>query len=126
MPSAASTARWTCGQRGAPGAEKQEAQYAVADDVAGLANEEVPVLEVVPVHAEKEMQDGIENPAGVVGGEISGGFDGDDDQPQNRGDPSLQNIVAIGVQEQEPGCARLDSQAPAPSLSKGLLSPREQ
>ncbi len=103
------------GQRGTPGAEKKEAECGVTNDVTGLANVEVPVLEADPIHVKKEVQDGIENPAGVVGGKIGSGFDGDHNQPQNRGDPSLQNFVAIGIQEQESGCARLDRQLLSPS-----------
>ena len=45
------------------------------------------------------MQQGIENAAGIAGGKQRAGFDGDEDEPENRGDPGLENIVAIGVQE---------------------------
>jgi len=67
--------------------------------VASLTNEEVPVFEVIPVEAEEVMQNRIENPACVVGREHCSGFNGDHDEPENRGDPCLQKIVAVGVQE---------------------------
>ena len=103
------------GQRGTPGAEKKEAECGVTNDVTRLANVEVPVLEADPIHSEEEVQDRIENPAGVVGREIRSGFDGNNNQPQNRGDPSFQNFVAIGIQKREPGFVRLDRQLLSPS-----------
>lgn len=54
---------------GAKGAKKQNAQDGVSHHVASLANVEVPVLKPIPVHAEKEMQEGIKKPAGIVGRE---------------------------------------------------------
>jgi hypothetical protein len=87
------------GQGGAPRAKKQHAEDAIADDVACLANVEVPNIEALPVEAEEEMQQGIQNAAGVVRREQRTGFNGDKDEPQDRGDPGLQNVVAIGVQE---------------------------
>lgn len=85
-------------QRLTPGAEEQEAEQAVPEDVAAFANEEVPAQEVRPVQAEQEMQQRIEKPAGVVSGEPRGGLDGDDDQPQDRRDPGFENLMTIGVQ----------------------------
>ena len=87
-----------CGQSGAPGAEEQDAEDGVADDVASLANVEVPVIKSLPVHAEKKMQQGVENSAGVPGRQQGGGFDGDDDQPEDGSDPGLQKIALVGVQ----------------------------
>jgi hypothetical protein len=87
------------GQGGAPRAEEQDAQGAVADDVTCLANVEVPVSKVRPVQAEEEMQQRIKNPAGVVGREHGRGFDRNDDQPENSGDPRFQNLMSIGAQE---------------------------
>ena len=85
-------------QRRAPGAEEQNAQDGVADDVAGFADEEVPNFEMIPVHAKQKMQQRIENPAGVVRRKQGAGLDGDKNEPEDRGDPGLQNVVAIGVQ----------------------------
>jgi hypothetical protein len=87
------------GQGGAPRAEKQNAQRAIADDMSCLANEEVPVFKVLPVQAEEEMQHGIENAASVMGRKQCAGFDGNDDQPENGGDPRLENFMSIGAQE---------------------------
>jgi hypothetical protein len=86
------------GQSCAPRAEKQNAEDGVADDVAPFANEEVPVFEVQVVQAEKVMQQRIQNSAGVGGGGEICGFDRNDDEPQNRGDPRLQKIFSVGVQ----------------------------
>ena len=66
--------------------------------MAAFANVEVPRLKCCPIHAEEEMQNGVKNAAGVVGGEQRCGFNRDDDEPQDRGDPGLENAVAIGVQ----------------------------
>src|SRR5580692_912707 len=66
------------------------------------------------------MQQRIENPAGVVGGEQGAEFDGDDDQPEDGGDPGLEYFVSIGPQAREPcpGCAVPDS--------RGRLSPQRR
>src|ERR1700683_5175119 len=45
------------------------------------------------------MQKWIQNSAGVAGGEQRAGLDGDKNEPENRGDPGLENVVAVGVQE---------------------------
>ena len=75
------------GQSFAPRAEQQNAQQSVAENMTAFANVEVPLLEVGVVDAKEKMQQGIEESAGVVGREPRGRFDGDDDQPQNCGDP---------------------------------------
>src|SRR4030081_3291594 len=54
------------GQRGAPRPEEQNAQNTVANDMACLAHVEVPMYEVSPVHSEKEVQQRVQNPAGIV------------------------------------------------------------
>jgi hypothetical protein len=63
-----------------------------------LPNVEVPVLELKMVNAENKMQQGIEKAAGVVRREIGGRLNGNDDQPQNGGDPGLEHMVTIGAQ----------------------------
>jgi len=63
-----------------------------------LANEEVPVFEVGQIHAEKEMQNRIKNPAGVMRRQHRRGFDGDDDEPKNRRDPCLEKMLPLRVQ----------------------------
>ena len=77
------------GQGGAPRAEKQDAQDGVADDVACLADVEVPIVKAFPVHTKEEMQQGIEDAASIVGREQGAGFNGNDDQPEDRGDPGF-------------------------------------
>jgi len=48
-----STSDW---QRLTPGAEQQDAEQTVTEDVAAFAHEEVPMLELLPVKAEQEME----------------------------------------------------------------------
>jgi len=85
-------------QRLAPGTEKKNAQQAVTENVAALANVEVPVLELAVVNAEEEVQQGIKKAAGVMRRKISARLNRDNDQPQNGGDPRLENMVAIRAQ----------------------------
>jgi hypothetical protein len=95
-------------QSGAPGAEKQDAQNAVADDVAALANVKVPIFKALPVQAEEEMQQRIENATSIVRRKQGTGLDGDHDKPEDRSDPRLQEVVPIGVQAgvPPPSCAQ--------------------
>ena len=87
------------GRKGlSPGAEKEDAEQAVTEDVSALANVEVPGLEVRQVHAEEIMQQGEEDAAGGVGGEIFRRLNSDDDQPQDGGDPGFESFVAVGGQ----------------------------
>src|SRR5579863_172509 len=83
-------------QRFAPGAEQQDAEQSVTEYVAALADVDVPVLEAGVIQAEQEMQNGIENAAGVVGGKVRAGLNGNDDQPQDGGDPGFENVVTVG------------------------------
>jgi hypothetical protein len=78
------------GQSCAPRAKKQDAQDGVADDVPSLAHVEVPILKAFPVEAEQKMQQRKKNSACIMSREQRAGFDGDDDQPENRRDPGLQ------------------------------------
>ena len=84
-----------------------------------FADEEVPVFKVLPVHTEKVMQQRIQNATGVAGREHGGGFNGDHDEPQDRGDPRFEKIAAVRVQAgaPPPGCAGPDS--------RGRLSPNK-
>lgn len=82
----------------APGAEEQSAENGVADDVAALANVEVPGLEAQAIDAKKKVQDGIKNAAGVMRRQQGARFDGDDDEPKNGRDPRLENVVTVRVQ----------------------------
>jgi len=69
--------------------------------VARLAQNVVPWLELRVVDAEQEMKDRVHDPAGLMRGEIRARFDGNDDQPQNRGNPSFQSLALMGVQVSE-------------------------
>ena len=58
-------------QRLAPGAEKQNAQQAVTENVPAFANEEVQLLEAGVIHPKQKMKQRIEKKAGVVRGKYS-------------------------------------------------------
>ena len=66
--------------------------------MATFSNEEVPLLKLCPVETEKKMQKGIQDAAGVARRQHRRRFNGNDDEPQDRGDPCLDNVVSIGVQ----------------------------
>ena len=87
------------GQGLAPRAEQQDAQEAVTKHVSGLADQVVPGLEAGVIHSKEKVKNRVENLAGVVGRQVRAGFDGDDDQPQDRGDPRLQNFSLAARQE---------------------------
>jgi hypothetical protein len=53
---------------------------------------------MLPIKAEKKVQQRIQNPAGVMRREPRRRFNGNHDQPENRGDPRLNKIVPVGVQ----------------------------
>ena len=56
-----------------PGTEQKPAEREVADEVAGLTNEEVPHGEVGAVHSEQEVQGHVQNARGIFGrGEVRG------------------------------------------------------
>src|SRR5258706_2315103 len=66
--------------------------------MARLADVEVPIVKAFPVQPEEVMQQGIQNSARIVGGEQGAGFNGNDNEPENRGDPRLQKTVPVAVQ----------------------------
>ena len=82
-----------------PGAEQEETQQGVTDDVTGLAQKVMPGLEMGRVDAEEEMKNRIQNMAGVLSGEVGRGFNGDDDQPEDSGDPRLEKVLPVGAQD---------------------------
>src|SRR5437762_11373840 len=49
------------------------------------------------VQAHQEVQDWIQNSAGVIGGSQIGGFAGDQEEPEAGGDPGLQYLLLRGV-----------------------------
>jgi len=87
-----------CWQRGSPGAKQQDTHDGIAYDVACFSNIEMPLLKMIPAETKEKMQQGIENPAGVIRGEECCGFNRDDNEPKNRGDPGFQKMVPVGVQ----------------------------
>ena len=52
----------------APGAEEQDAEQAVAEDMASLADEEMPLLELRMIDVKQEVQQRVEKAAGIVRG----------------------------------------------------------
>lgn len=87
--------RW---QRLSPRAEQKYAQQAVAKNVPTLAEVEVQVLESRVINFEKEMQQRIQDTARIVRRKPRGGFNRNDDQPQDCGDPRFQNLMTIVAQ----------------------------
>ena len=69
--------------------------------MAGFAQDVVPWLELRVVNAEQEMKDRVHDPAGFMRREIRARFNGNDDQPQNRGNPGFQSLALMGVQVSE-------------------------
>lgn len=82
-----------------PGAKKEEAQQRVTDHMAGFAEQVMPRLKLSRPHTEQEMKNRVKDVASVLSGEVGGGFNGDDDQPQNGGDPDFQEFALMGVQD---------------------------
>ena len=83
------------GERRVPGAEQEDAQQAVSENMATFADEKVDVLEAEMADSEKVVQQRIQNAAGIVRGKPRARFDRNDDQPQDCGDPCLKDFVPI-------------------------------
>jgi len=81
-----------------PGAEQKEAKQPIAENVAALAYEKVPLFEVQRIDAKQKMQQRIKNPAGIVGRKPRGRLNRDDDQPQNCGDPRFESLMTVSSQ----------------------------
>ena len=75
------------GDSGAPGAKQQNTQDSVAEDVAGLPQHEMPHQKPDRVHPKKKVQERVQEPAGVLGREGTGGLDGDEPQPDQGRNP---------------------------------------
>jgi hypothetical protein len=84
-------------QRRSPGAEQEQAQHKIAGKVTQLAYIEMPCEKTDWIQAHQEMQNGIKNSAGVVGGSQIGGFASDQEEPQAGGNPGLQYLLLRGV-----------------------------
>jgi hypothetical protein len=78
-------------------AEKQNAQGRIAYNMSALSNVEMPALEALPIQMKQEVQHWIENPAGVMRGKQRCRFDGNHDEPQDRGDPGYQDTVPVRI-----------------------------
>src|SRR3984893_13852257 len=66
--------------------------------MACFANVKVPVGEVEAVPPDQEVQQRIQNPAGILRGKQCARFNGDDYQPYNGGDPSAKDSLLAGDQ----------------------------
>ena len=87
------------GQSFSPGAEQEKTQQGITDDVTGLAQKVMPGLEMGRVDAEEEMKNRIQDMAGVLSGEVSRGFNRDNNQPEDSGDPRLEKVLPVGAQD---------------------------
>src|SRR5438552_15508802 len=82
------------------------------------------------VQAHQEVEDWIQNSAGVIGGSQIGGFAGDQEEPEAGGDPGLQYLRMRGVQAGVPtsgawcGSAPVTTNEPQNALrsTKGSVS----
>lgn len=77
---------------GPPGTKKQDAQDGITNNVASFSDQEVPSQESDRVQTEKEVENRIQDPAGVLRGKRSGGFNRDYSQPDEGWYPSLPEI----------------------------------
>jgi hypothetical protein len=84
-------------QRRSPGAEQQQAQHKIAGKMAQLADVEMPCKKADWIQAHQEMQNRIENSAGVVGGSEICRFASDQEEPEAGGNPGLQYLLLRGV-----------------------------
>jgi len=58
----------------------------------------MPRLKTGARDPKQKMQYGVQEPAGVLRREIGRGFSGDDDQPQNGGDPGFESLMTFCAQ----------------------------
>ena len=85
-------------KRFAPCPEKKNAEETIAEYMSGLADENVVRLKARVVDPEQKMKKRIEKAAGVLRGQIGRRLDGDDDKPEDQGDPCLNEMVPVAVQ----------------------------
>jgi len=74
-----------------PGTKKQDAQDGITNNVACFSDQEMPSQESDRVQTEKEVENRIQDPAGVLRGKRSGGFNRDYSQPDDGWYPSFPN-----------------------------------
>jgi len=82
-----------------PGAEQEETQHGITNDVTGLAQNVMPWFEMGLVYAEEEMKNRVQDVAGVLAGEVGRGFNTNNDQPENGGDPRFNKVLPVGAQD---------------------------
>src|SRR5207248_3351102 len=82
-----------------PGAEQEETQHGITNDVTGLAQNVMPGFEMGLVYAEEEMKNRVQDVAGVLAGEVGRGFNTNNDQPENGGDPRFNEVLLGGAQD---------------------------
>jgi hypothetical protein len=58
----------------------------------------MPGFKLGVADSEQEMENRVKDAAGFVRREVACGFNGDHDEPQDGGDPSLENIASMRVQ----------------------------
>src|SRR5215469_11876411 len=75
-----------------PGTKKQDAQDGITNNVACFSDQEVPSQESDRVQTEKEVENRIQDPASVLRGKRSGGFDCDYSQPDEGWYPRLPKV----------------------------------
>ena len=51
------------------------------------------------VYAEEEMKNRVQDVAGVLAGEVGRGFNTNNDQPENGGDPRFNKVLLVGAQD---------------------------
>ncbi len=109
-------------QRRSPGAEQEQAQHKIAGKMTQFAYIEMPCKKADRIQAHQEMQDWIQNSAGVIAGSQIGGFAGDQEEPEAGGDPGLQYLllrgVHAGVPQKESGCNPVSSKSVKPQRAR--------
>ena len=76
-----------------PGTKKQDTQDGITNNVACFSDQEVPSQESDRVQTEKEVENRIQDPASVLRGKRSAGFNRDYSQPDDGWYPSFPNTV---------------------------------
>ncbi len=86
-------------QRVSPGAEQEDAEDPVPEKMAGLPDVVMPYLKLRMIQSKNKVQDGIKESAGIGCGKIGRRFNGDNNQPENSGDPGFYEVIPVPAQE---------------------------
>ena len=92
-----------------PGAEKQDAHYGVTNNVPGLSEHVVPESDSGHLHSEEKMKNRIENPGRMSARAQVCGFKRNNCNPDNRGQPNLEDSFARGSQFSHSSNAKIAS-----------------